>query len=172
MIKSIGSDHGILKCVGGEIALLRRECGLSQEDMAEFCAMHPNSIGRIERGETDSSIVLLSYLYFNLGSSGVEIDPRGVIPLRGKEQMPKIFLRLRDMNAANMVRKMGVTFHERRKSMGLSLDCAAGAALIHRNTLWNFEHGLVCSSILSYFRLLRVLEVKQVTQDAGHPILH
>lgn len=171
MSKRLLTNVRLLRSVGGEIASRRRQCGLSQEDLAELSSLHPNTLGRIERGECDASIILLSYLYFKLDSTGVRIDQCGVVPMHHgglpASSLPEVsFLR-----PPAMVRMLAEAVRARRHDLSLTMRDAASISGIHPNSLWNFESGLVCPSITTYFHLLRTLEVSTVSLSAGAPLL-
>jgi transcriptional regulator with XRE-family HTH domain len=165
----------VLRFAGGELAARRRQSGLSQEDLAEACGIHRTSVGRIERGEEDCSIVALSYLYFQLQCSGVLVDRCGIVPIGGPDcGVPDLIKngRMDDVgpNTADMVRRMGEAVRNRRRAVRLTLESASRLAGIHRNSLWSLEKGLVSPSLSTYFRILRALEVRRVTAPEGFPL--
>jgi transcriptional regulator with XRE-family HTH domain len=163
-------DDQILYFAGGELGSRRRACELSQEELAEACGVHRTSIGRIERGEEDCSIVALSYLYFQLRCSGVLVDRRGIVPVADPESGIQDILQFGTLKAAALIWRMGEAVRSRRKAMRLTLDEVARMAGIHRNSLWSFERGLVSPSLSTYHRILRALEVARVTSSGGSPL--
>jgi transcriptional regulator with XRE-family HTH domain len=159
----------ILTAVGGAIQDRRRSHGMSQEDLAELSGLHRNTLGRIERGECDTSIVALSYLYFLLGSAGVMVDRGGVFPFSAEGVSYAAAPGVTDMHPATMIRLLAVAIRGRRGEMRLSLQRLADLSNVHLNSLWSFERGLVVPTITTYHGLLRALEVSAVTQNAGTP---
>ncbi|PTB96339.1 XRE family transcriptional regulator [Marivirga lumbricoides] len=61
----------IQKRIGAKIAKIRKQRGLTQEDLADLAAIHPDYMGKIERGERSPSLVrflrILDALKFNYG---------------------------------------------------------------------------------------------------------
>lgn len=47
------------KIIGEAVLRFRRKTGLSQEALAEKADIHPNYVGRIERGECSASVEIL-----------------------------------------------------------------------------------------------------------------
>jgi transcriptional regulator with XRE-family HTH domain len=160
----------VLKTVGGEIAALRRSQGMSQADLAELSGLHYNSLGRIERGECDPSIVLLSYLYFQLDSASVAIDRYGVVPVHEDGCDIAGLPEIAGMRPPEMIRRLGAAIRIRRKAMDQTLQDTAGLSGVHLNSLWNLENGLVCPTLLTYYHILRALDVSRVTQAKGAPL--
>lgn len=52
---------------GARVRQLRRNAGLSQEELAERCHMHRNYVGGIERGERNPSLQNIALLALALG---------------------------------------------------------------------------------------------------------
>lgn len=55
-------DETYLKRLGLKILSLRKEKGLSQEELAEKLGTKHTQVGRIERGEVNSSINMLRHI--------------------------------------------------------------------------------------------------------------
>ena len=167
------SDRALLKSIGGEVQSRRKACGMSQEDVAELAGAHHNTVGRIERGEADPSVVSLSYLYFLLECSGVHVDRSGVIPfcMPGVSFSSASAPEIAGMSPAEMVHRLGTVVRGRRSAMGMSLRQLARSSGIHANSLWNLETGLVSPAITTYYRALRAMEVSRVTLQDGVPLL-
>ncbi len=165
------TDQALLRTVGGEIQARRRRCGMSQEDLAAVAHIHRNTLGKIERGACDASIVALSYLYFLMDCSGVLVDRCGVVPLSIPGVSFSSVPEIADMRPATMISLLSKVIKARRVAAGLSLRETADASAIHLNSLWNFETGLVCPAITTYHHLLRALEVSAVTLSEGVPQL-
>lgn len=71
-----------LELFGRKVKELRTTRGLSQEALAELCAVHRNYVGRIERAELD-----LSFKYVMKLSVGLEVRPMELFRL-----IPKLTL--------------------------------------------------------------------------------
>ncbi len=162
------ADPRLLRFVGGEIAAKRRERGLTQEDLSWVSGIHRTTVSLIERGACDASVNTLSYLYFQLDCTGVVVDRLGIVPeLEGRAPTPPHALT--GLSAAAMVYILGNLVRARRSLMGLRLGEVARISGLHLNSVWNFEKGLVCPTISSYFRVLRALEVSRVGHSCGAP---
>ena len=59
-----------LETFGNTIRALRKQKGLSQEDLADLCNLHRTYIGGIERGERNVSLMNILYL-----AKGLEVPP-------------------------------------------------------------------------------------------------
>lgn len=60
-------SDAILKLVGGKVRELRKERGLSQEDLGELSGFHFSYIGGLERGERNVSLENLAKVAETLG---------------------------------------------------------------------------------------------------------
>lgn len=52
----------LIRCIGEEVRDLRKALGLSQIALAHEAEIHPNVVGRLERGEYNPTIALLELL--------------------------------------------------------------------------------------------------------------
>jgi transcriptional regulator with XRE-family HTH domain len=145
---------------------------MSQEDLAGLCGLHRNSLGRIERGECDTSITALAYLYSRLDCEGVRIDTRCVVPWPIECPQSALKKDLDGMRPPEMIRILASIVRARRQDMGMSLRTASADSTVHINTLWSFEQGLVAPTITTYFRILRTLGVTRVTQEGRMALFH
>ena len=59
------SDYRVI--LGKEIRVQRKRAGLTQEKLAEKAELHPNYLGRVERGEEQVSIASLRRIAKALG---------------------------------------------------------------------------------------------------------
>jgi transcriptional regulator with XRE-family HTH domain len=69
---------------GRQVRILRNERHLSQEKLAELCAVHRNYIGRVERAETNvkfDSIIRLSV--------GLKVRPEQLFKLIPRQPLPE-----------------------------------------------------------------------------------
>jgi transcriptional regulator with XRE-family HTH domain len=153
---------GAMREFGSFIARLREELGLSQSDLAELVGLHVNTLANIERAAVDPSVLTISLILVKLGCSGVEVSERGFEPLppsagSGLPAFPAL-----EAPPPSMVRMMGGLVRSRRLALGLSLDQAARASGVHRNTYWNFEKGLVAPSLSTTYRVYLALGIKRV----------
>lgn len=60
----------ILKLVGEKIRLIRKEKGLTQEDLAEMADLQHSYIGGVERGERNISLLTLEKI-----TNGLDVSP-------------------------------------------------------------------------------------------------
>ncbi len=63
----------LIRCLGEEVRARRKALGLSQIALAHEADVHPNVIGRLERGEYNPTIALLLLLIKPLGVSLSEL---------------------------------------------------------------------------------------------------
>jgi transcriptional regulator with XRE-family HTH domain len=62
-----------LKCLGEEVRERRKERRLSQEALAYLAGVHPNVVGRLERGTYNPTVLILVALATKLNSSLVDL---------------------------------------------------------------------------------------------------
>jgi transcriptional regulator with XRE-family HTH domain len=67
--------QNLLSELGARIRDQRKNCGLSQEELAYKCGLHRTYIGGIERGERNVSVVNLSKVAAALGVSIASLFP-------------------------------------------------------------------------------------------------
>ena len=65
------SDYRVI--LGKEIRVQRKRAGLTQEKLAEKAELHPNYLGRVERGEETASVVSLRRIAKAVGVSLSEL---------------------------------------------------------------------------------------------------
>jgi transcriptional regulator with XRE-family HTH domain len=150
--------------VSRAIKARRGELGLSQEDLALLCGLHRNTLGKIERGEAQPNILVLSALLISLGSTGVKVeedgwDPLLYAPTSGIDARSHF----RAMRAPGVIADIGRAIRAARRNEGISLEKLAAAADLHTNTLWSLESGLVVPSSATVHRVYRGLGVRNVT---------
>jgi transcriptional regulator with XRE-family HTH domain len=63
----------ILKCLGEEVRERRKQRNLSQEALAYLAGVHPNVVGRLERGNYNPTVLILVAIATKLNSSLVEL---------------------------------------------------------------------------------------------------
>ena len=66
-------NHGLIQRVGQRVRVLRESKGLSQEKLANDAGIPINQIGRIERGEINTTISTLNTLADALGMTMSEL---------------------------------------------------------------------------------------------------
>lgn len=77
--------ESILQILGDAIRERRQQPNLTQEALAFEAGVHPNVIGRLERGETDNQVLTLFNVAMSLKTplaeliAGVENDDNGCI---------------------------------------------------------------------------------------------
>lgn len=68
------SETEVRRIIGANVARLRKERSvLSQYDFSERCGLHRTYVGRVERGEVNSSIRSLIAIANELGVSLIEL---------------------------------------------------------------------------------------------------
>jgi transcriptional regulator with XRE-family HTH domain len=163
------SFSGYMQAFAAETRRARKERGFSREELARRARVHENTIGMLERGERDLSCISQTRLLAALGCDGLHIDSDGVsFSLGSPFALPRWFWLL-DAQPAAVVELMGASIRERRKALGFSIEALAGKAGIHRNSVWNFEKGLVAPNGYSVFALFRALDMPMARADILHP---
>jgi transcriptional regulator with XRE-family HTH domain len=165
-MRTIGSIEGILRYSGRALAGLRRESGLSQEDLADIAGIHRNTVGNIERGDCDPSAIAVGMLQICLRCKGIAVGEKGFSPLGAGQDRRFVPFDALSLRPSTMVSMMGEAARARRAVLGLSMAALARDTGIHLNTIWNFEQGLVTPSLSTLFLIYRGLEVRTV---AGEP---
>jgi transcriptional regulator with XRE-family HTH domain len=79
----------IVKKIGERIRLIRREKGLSQEQLGELSDLHTNYVGQIERGEKNLTIESLEKVVQALEISMEQLF-RHVDPMKDKDELMEI----------------------------------------------------------------------------------
>lgn len=160
MIKSDQSTF--LAAFASEVRNARRDQGMSREELAEIAGVHVNTIGMLERGQRDLNSVHQTYILSALGFPGIGLDAEGLhlLPVSAGDQAD--VARLINVPAAAVVWGMGKDIRALRMACGLSLAEVADKAQVHRNTIWNCEHGLVCPTGYTWFRILQAMEVSLI----------
>jgi transcriptional regulator with XRE-family HTH domain len=149
--------------VSRAIKARRGELGLSQEDLALLCGLHRNTLGKIERGEAQPNILVLSVLLISLGSTGVKVEEGGWDPLYAPTSGIDARSHFQAMRAPGVIADIGRAIRAARRTEGISLEKLAAAADLHTNTLWSLESGLVVPSSATVHRVYRGLGVRNVT---------
>jgi transcriptional regulator with XRE-family HTH domain len=66
-------EDAILLSLGKEVRARRKEKKLSQESLALQAGVHPNVVGRLERGEYNPSVTLLFAIAVKLSASLLDL---------------------------------------------------------------------------------------------------
>jgi len=66
-------EDAILSSLGKEVRARRKDKKLSQEALALQAGVHPNVVGRLERGEYNPSVTLLFAIAVKLSASLLEL---------------------------------------------------------------------------------------------------
>jgi XRE family transcriptional regulator, regulator of sulfur utilization len=67
LCRAVGSAPDYRVVLGAEIRRQRRRLGITQERLAERADLHPNYLGRVERGEETVSLASLRHIAKALG---------------------------------------------------------------------------------------------------------
>lgn len=159
-------DGALLANTGAMIAEIRRERGISQEELANLCRVHRNTIGKLERGEVDPSLTAINRIFVKMRVGGVSFNTDGVIPFGGlDERLAKIY---GEISPVQSLARIAFCVRTLRKHHGFSLCSLARAANIHINTVWGFENRTVDPSLMTTYRIYRALEIGKVSlEDDG-----
>ncbi|OZQ67689.1 transcriptional regulator [Paenibacillus sp. VTT E-133280] len=97
----------VVKRVGDRIRRLRKDKGLSQEQLAELSGLHTNYVGQVERGEKNLTIETLQKVVGGLGVSLEEFF-RYLDPMEGKDTLGQIVEMLSERSAQDQVMALRV----------------------------------------------------------------
>jgi transcriptional regulator with XRE-family HTH domain len=67
------ADSKVLTGIGTEIRRRRQKLGISQTTLAQTARVHPNVVGRTERGVYNPTVLILEALSTALGTSMVDL---------------------------------------------------------------------------------------------------
>jgi transcriptional regulator with XRE-family HTH domain len=85
------------RILGERVRFHRQELGLSQEDIADLAEMHVTNLGKLERGQSNPSLVTI------IRVSGVlDIDPSELVRGLGLDEIPP---RSHRLTAADLIRE-------------------------------------------------------------------
>lgn len=161
---SMRSDESdaFLKTCGREFRKAREFRKLSREALAERAGVHPNTIGVVERGQRDLNGLTQTKLFAALGCAGIRVHPSRfeiLLDLDCGAFSKSDILKLPD---PRIIGFMGDAVRQRRIACGLRLDDIAALTDLHRNTVWNYERGLVSPSGYTVYLIFRALNVSFV----------
>jgi transcriptional regulator with XRE-family HTH domain len=159
-------EADFLASCGAEIRRARLARGLSREELAERCGLHPNTIGIAERGDRDVSCFAQTRMLLALGCVQLRLEREGIIPSLAEDPDAPFCVFLRTLSPPLVASRIGDAIRARRRILDLSLEEAAGRAGIHRNTLWNIERGFVAAGSLSLYRVYLSLGVEDLLPSA------
>ncbi|AIQ38562.1 XRE family transcriptional regulator [Paenibacillus sp. FSL R5-0345] len=97
----------VVKRVGERIRRLRKDKGLSQEQLAELSGLHTNYVGQVERGEKNLTIETLQKVVVGLGVSLEEFF-RYLDPMKRKDTLGQIVEMLSERSAQDQVMALRV----------------------------------------------------------------
>lgn len=155
-------ETSFLGTSGAELRRARLARGLSREDLAELCGLHPNTIGIAERGDRDLGCLAQTRIFLSLGCVSLHVCPDGTFPDLATAEGSGLCSFLRQLPYPMIARLIGEAIRGRRETLGLSLDETAALAGLHRNTVWNIERGLVVASSMSLYRIYLSLGVSDL----------
>lgn len=158
-----------LRAFAAETRRARAERGYSRAELARRAGLHENILGALERGERDLNCITQTRLLAALGCDGVHVGAEGVrFSLSGISGGVR-GVQLLEAPAAAVVQAMGASIRARRTELRFSLEDVARSAGIHRNTIWNFEQGLVVPQGYTVFALFRALELPIAQPETLRP---
>ncbi|WP_436664011.1 helix-turn-helix domain-containing protein [Alicyclobacillus acidoterrestris] len=79
----------LVRKLGERIRVLRKEKGLSQEQLGELSGLHTNYIGQVERGEKNLTIESLEKVAIGLGVSLEQVF-RYIDPMEQQDELSQI----------------------------------------------------------------------------------
>ncbi|AKG36820.1 helix-turn-helix domain-containing protein [Paenibacillus durus] len=83
------SKSELVRKIGERIRRLRKEKGLSQEQLGELSGLHTNYVGQVERGEKNLTLETLEKMVFGLDISLEELF-RYIGPMEKKDALGQI----------------------------------------------------------------------------------
>ncbi|NOU83890.1 helix-turn-helix domain-containing protein [Paenibacillus sp. LMG 31459] len=96
----------LVEKLGNRIRLIRKEKGLSQEQLAEVSGLHTNYIGAIERGEKNVTVESLEKVSLGLGITMDELF-RYIDPMLQKDELTTLVELLNERSESD--RKMALS---------------------------------------------------------------
>jgi transcriptional regulator with XRE-family HTH domain len=162
MKKNVVHLRRMLKEFGCELAVLRKKRGLTQGALAERTGLSVNTIGNVERGVLDPTVTVVALMQVHLGGLGLELRGDRFIPLASPVPAGPLPFPNLARPPADIAVTVGNAVRERRQKRGLTLEALSADSLVHLNTLWNVERGLVAPSISTLFRIYRSLGVERI----------
>ncbi|MBU0957084.1 MAG: helix-turn-helix domain-containing protein [Spirochaetes bacterium] len=151
-----------LRNTGKEFRRVRLLRGLSRDELADLAGVHINTIGAVERGDYDLNSSTRCWILAALGTESLIMEPNldrlEIAPVAADWQRADV----QQLPESEIVRLTGATLRACRETHGLTLDDLAELSLIHRNSIWNIEQGLVSATSTCLHRLYRCLGVFRV----------
>jgi transcriptional regulator with XRE-family HTH domain len=97
----------VVKRVGERIRQLRKDKGLSQEQLAELSGLHTNYVGQAERGEKNLTIATLQKVVGGLGVSLEELF-RYLDPMERKDALSQVVEMLSERSSEDQMMALGL----------------------------------------------------------------
>jgi transcriptional regulator with XRE-family HTH domain len=141
----------------------RESLGMSRNELARVCGIHPNTIVTIERGAARPGILALNAMLINLGAVGVSVGREQWEPTYSGQLDMKLIRFYRAKPHPLVISEIASVVRELRRGNGLSLRELSEVAGLHVNTLWSLESGLVASSAATLFKVYSSLGVKKLS---------